>query len=143
MAGGSAAGTRRLDRRANAGAAMRRQIVHQDEIARLERWHQYLFDIGQEGIAVHRAVEDHGRGQAAKAQSTSEGSGLPMTMRDGRPTTLSAFGAAAEPGHLGGCTGLVDEDQTLGIEIRLRVEPSLAPRGDVGPLLFAGVRRFF
>jgi hypothetical protein len=29
------------------------------------------------------------------------------------------------------------------IEVRLRVEPGLAPPGDVGPLLLAGVRGFF
>jgi hypothetical protein len=31
----------------------------------------------------------------------------------------------------------------LGIKIRLGVEPSLSPRGDVGPLLLARVRCFF
>jgi hypothetical protein len=132
-----------LDRRANAGAAMSRQIVHDDEIARIERWHQHLFDIGQEGIAVHRAVEDHGRGQAAQPQRSGEGGCLPVAVRHGRAAALPPFGAASEPGHLGGRTGLVDEDQALGVEIRLLVEPRPAPRGDVGPFLLAGVRRFF
>jgi hypothetical protein len=61
----------------------------------------------------------------------------------GRSTTLPTFGAATQAGHLGRCTGLIDEDQLLRIEVRLRVEPSLAPRGDVGPFLLAGVRGFF
>jgi len=37
----------------------------------------------------------------------------------------------------------VDEDQALGIDIRLRVEPGPALRGDVGSILLAGVRGFF
>lgn len=66
-----------------------------------------------------------------------------MAVRDGRTATLAPWRAAAQAGHLGGRSGLVDEDQVLGIEVRLRVEPRPAPRGDVGPLLLAGVRGFF
>jgi hypothetical protein len=36
-----------------------------------------------------------------------------------------------------------DEDQLGRVEVRLGVEPRLAPRGDVGSLLLGGVRRFF
>jgi hypothetical protein len=66
-----------------------------------------------------------------------------MAVRHGRAAALSPFGPASEPSHLGGRASLIDEDQVLGIKIRLCVEPGLAPRSDVGPLLLAGVRRFF
>jgi hypothetical protein len=56
---------------------------------------------------------------------------------------MPALGSASQASHLRRGAGLVDEDQVLGIEIRLGVEPSLPPRGDVGPLLLARVRRFF
>jgi hypothetical protein len=46
-------------------------------------------------------------------------------------------------GHLGGRSGLVDEHQALGVEVRPRVEPRFALRRDVGALLLAGVRGFF
>jgi hypothetical protein len=134
---------RRLDCRAGAGTSMRWQIVHHDEIARSQRRRRHLFDVGEERLSVHRAVEHHGRGQAAQAQGSGEGGRLPMTMRDGRTAALAPWGAATRTGHLGGRSGLIDEDQALGIEVRLRVEPSLALRGDVGPLLFVGVRGFF
>jgi hypothetical protein len=39
--------------------------------------------------------------------------------------------------------GFVDEHQAQRIEVRLGVEPGLAPSGGVGPLLLAGVCRFF
>jgi hypothetical protein len=39
--------------------------------------------------------------------------------------------------------GLVDEDQTFGIEIKLAFEPGLAPLQDVGAVLLDRVRRLF
>ncbi len=132
-----------LDRLANAGAPMRWQVVHHDDIALPKRGDQHLLDIGQKGIAVHRAIKDHRRGQAAQSQCAGEGGCFPMAVRHGSAASLSPFGAATQPGHLGGRSCLVDEHQLLGIEVRLRVEPSLAPRGDVGPFLLAGVRGFF
>lgn len=65
-----------------------------------------------------------------------------MAARDRCATSVATFGATAQPGHFGGGTGLVDEDQIGGVEIRLHLEPGLAPLGDVGPLLLAGVRGF-
>ena len=47
------------------------------------------------------------------------------------------------PRHIGLRPGLVDEDQPLGIEIRLAIEPGPAPPQDVGTVLLAGVRRLF
>jgi len=66
-----------------------------------------------------------------------------MSMGNSGTTALATPRSAAQPRHLGRGSGFVDEDQVLGIELRLGVEPSLAPGGDVGPLLLAGVRRFF
>jgi len=66
-----------------------------------------------------------------------------VPVRDWRAAALSAFGAATQAGHLGRGSGLIDEDQALRVEIRLGIEPGLAPLRDVGPILLAGVRRFF
>jgi hypothetical protein len=66
-----------------------------------------------------------------------------VTMRDRGAASPAAFGAAAQPGHLGRGTGLINEDQVLRVEIGLGVEPRLTPRSYVGPFLLAGVRRFF
>jgi hypothetical protein len=59
------------------------------------------------------------------------------------PGIAAADSTAAQPGHLRRCAGFVDKHQAQRIEIRLGVEPGLAPGGDVGPLLLAGVCRFF
>ena len=53
------------------------------------------------------------------------------------------FGAAIDARHLRRSAGLIDEDETGWIELRPGVQPGLAPRGDVGPVLLGCVRRFF
>jgi len=66
-----------------------------------------------------------------------------MAVGDGGPTALAALGPAPRAGHLGRGPGLIDEDQLLGIEIGLGVEPGLAAEDYIGPLLLGGVRGFF
>jgi hypothetical protein len=62
---------------------------------------------------------------------------------NGRTASLAALGSAAQARHLGRRARLVDEDQAVRIEVGLCLEPCLAARGYVGPLLLLGVRRFF
>jgi hypothetical protein len=64
-----------------------------------------------------------------------------MAVGDGRPASFAAWRAASPPGHLRGCRGLVNEDQPLGVEIELIVEPGYAAAQDIGALLLGGVRR--
>ena len=45
--------------------------------------------------------------------------------------------------HIGRGPGLIDEDEALGIEIELHLEPGLAALRDVRPILFAGVCGLF
>jgi len=47
------------------------------------------------------------------------------------------------PGHVGLGPGLVDKDQPFGIKPALVFLPSLAPAGDVGAILLAGVQALF
>ena len=62
----------------DAGDLVRVEIVHDDEVARLERRDEDLFDIGAKFLAVDRAVEDARRGEAVVAQSGDERRGLPV-----------------------------------------------------------------
>ena len=54
------------------------QIVGDDDVARLQRGHQHLFDIGDEPIAIHRSLQDEGRRHATNAQGSGEGCRLPV-----------------------------------------------------------------
>ena len=49
-----------------------------------------------------------------------------MAVRHADPQALAAQGPAVGPGHVGRGPGLVDEDEPLGIEVELGVEPGLA-----------------
>ena len=54
-----------LDRLSDAMDLVSWQIVHDDDVAGPQLGNERLFDIGEEGLAVHRAVEDHGRSDLA------------------------------------------------------------------------------
>ena len=73
------------------------QVVHDDDVTGGQCWHQHLLHIGQEGRAVHGAVEHSGRGHAVQPKRTDEGGGLPMTMRHRGTAPLAAPGHSAAP----------------------------------------------
>jgi hypothetical protein len=52
-----------FDRAADFRLAVDGEIVKHDDVARLQRRHQYLLDIGEEAHVVDRAIEDGRRGQ--------------------------------------------------------------------------------
>ena len=53
------------------------------------------------------------------------------------PEPLASFGSAMATSHVRGKPGLVDEDETVRIEIRLTIEPVPPPLQDVRPILLA------
>ena len=122
---------------------VRGQIIHDDDVSGRKRRREDLLHIGQEGGAVHGAVEDHGRGYPLQPECADEGSRLPMPMGYRRPAAFAARRATITPGHLGRGAGLVDEDQSLRFQIGLGLEPDPPPTQNISPLLFAGVRGFF
>ena len=100
-------------------------------------------DIGQEGITVHGAVQNHRRDHAVEAQPSGKCGRLPMAMWDGGSAPLAALGPAPQARHLGGSAGFINEDELGRIQIGLPLEPSLARRLHVRALLFARMRRLF
>src|SRR3546814_17964915 len=66
-----------------------------------------------------------------------------MAVRDRRPTSHAALGPSPQTRHFRRCAGFIDTYQPFGIEIRLSLAPCAPPREHVGPILLAGVRRFF
>jgi hypothetical protein len=45
--------------------------------------------------------------------------------------------------HVGFRPGLVDEDKSPGVDLRLTRLPLLTPPGDIRPVLFGGAKAFF
>ena len=136
-------GSGALDRGPCAADLVGRQIVQDDDVARRERGGEEPLGISGEGVAVHRAVDDHGGGEAAEAQARDQRGRLPVAMRNGGAAALAPRAAPAQAGHLGGRPGLVDEDELQRVELGLEFEPGLPPRGYIRARLLAGVRRLF
>ena len=95
----------------NASDLMDPQIVHDDDLAWLERRRQHLLNIGEEQIAVDRPVDDHRGGQAAAAQRADKGRGFPMSVRHGSHQAVATPAPSVAPGHVGLHPGLIDEYQ--------------------------------
>ena len=119
------------------------EVVHDDDIARLQGGHELLFDISTEVVAVDWSVEDARCSEPVAAQSAEEGQSAPMTVRS-KATQALAFGSpAAQRCHIGLDPCLVDEDELLRIETILPGPPSLAPACNVAACLLKSEQRFF
>src|SRR3546814_80461 len=137
------AGAGGADRIAYDAGLMAAEIVHDDDIARLEAGDQLLANIGQEAFAVDRTIEDARRGEPIAAQGAQEGHGAPVTVRGEAAHPLASRPPAAQWGHVGLAPGLVDEHETAGIETTLPGLPAPALAGHVLQGLFNGEKRFF
>ena len=102
-----------------------------------------LAHISAERVAIHRAVEDNRRREAAEPQPSREGRRLPMAVRNRGKTALSFWSPPIEACHLGGGVRFVDEDQPFRIKVELPLEPCFASSLHVAALLLGGMRRLF
>ena len=96
----------RLDGSPHGRPLVAAEVVHDDGVAGAEFGHQHPIDLGLEGVAVDRPVEDEGRGDAEQAQAGDEGGGLSVAVRHGGAQSLAPGAASAQAGHIGGRPGL-------------------------------------
>jgi hypothetical protein len=136
-------GTRSLDHLAHAWAFVAGQVVHDDDVATPQFRDQHLGHLGLEGVAVDRPIEHPGGDEAAHGQSADEGRGLPVAVGDADPQPCPTQATPMATRHVGRSPYLVDEDQPVGIEIELILEPPFAPDQHVGAVLIGGVRGLF
>jgi hypothetical protein len=120
-----------------------RQVVHDDDVAVPQRRREQVLDVGDEGLAVHRPVEDHRRRNPVEPQAGHQRGRLPVAVRDRGAAALAPRAASAQARHPGARSGLVDEDEPGRVEVGLELGPGLAARGYVGARLLAGVRSLF
>src|SRR6476619_2726233 len=71
---------------------MGRQIVQNDDVARLESRSQLSLDVSFKNAPVHRRVNDEGGGQGVEAQAGDEGLRLPVSERDFRKPAFAPSG---------------------------------------------------
>src|SRR5206468_2396001 len=96
-----------------------------------------LLDIGVKALAIDRSIEQAGRVNPILAKSGKERRGLPAALRDLVDEALSLRRPAAKPGHVGLCPGLIDEDQTPGIDEPLIGAPARSMAAYVRAILLA------
>ena len=136
-------GAGRSNGAANRLALMTAEIVHDDDVARLQGWNQHALDIDPEAFAVDRAIDLPWRLDAIVAQSGDEGHGLPVPMRDLRFEPASSERPASQRRHIGLGPGFVEKDQGPRINAALILGPLLTPSRDVRTVLLASHQSFF
>lgn len=122
------------------------EIVENDNVAGLQGWAELGLDIGLKDRAVHRLVDDPGRGQAVAAQAGDEGLRSPVAEGRFGFQASADTSAPAKTGHLGGGAGLVKEDEPVGFltQARLaRCRPFMPGFVHIGTLDFGGQESFF
>jgi hypothetical protein len=122
------------------------QIVHDDDIAFVEGWGELFLDVSFEDAPVHWGVDDEGCREPVAAQAGDECLGHPMP--EGRLCVqpLAPWAAAAQAGHFGGGSGLVQKDQPMRLKPHSRLalgDPLLARRFDIWTILLGCQQRFF
>lgn len=132
-----------LDQLARGDALVAGEVVHDDDVSWLERWRENVADVGLEPVAVDGAVQDHGGDHAAEPQARDQRGGLSVAVGEAHPQPGAARTPPVAAGHVGCRPGLVDEDQALGVEVWLGVEPGAPLLQNVRAVLLDRVAGLF
>ena len=124
-------------------AFMTAEIVHDDNVARLERRDEELLDIGLEAFAVDGPIKNARGIDPVVPQGGNECKRSPMPMRRVPAQALPSRSPAVGADHIGLGPGFVDEDEAVGINLSLMPFPACPSARDVGPVLFGWQQRFF
>lgn len=122
---------------------VRAEIVGDDDVARVERRDENLFDVGEEARAVDRAIENTWCGQPSHPECREKRTGLPPRARRVVMDALAAQGATVPAEQIGGDARFVEKDEARGIPGRRRGVPRDARGRDVRPVVFGRPYRFF
>jgi hypothetical protein len=119
------------------------QVVHDDNVAGFQGGSKELLRPGPEGLAIHRAIQRHGCGDAVATKGREERGCAPVAVRRLHQQPVTDGTAATAAHHVGGKAGLVDEGETVDIEAGLVLNPVFTRRLDVRPVLLGCVKGFF
>ena len=131
------------DRGTHGAAFVAAEVVHDDDVAWLQRGHQDLGHVGKKACAVDRAVEHARCADAVMTQACEKRHGLPVAMRGFGVEPPAGCAPAAQRRHIGLGPRLVDEDEAAGIDPRLIFLPADTAAGNVRPVLLAWQEAFF
>ncbi len=102
-----------------------------------------MADIGFEPVAVDRPVQHHRRDHATEPQACDQRRGLSVAVREAHAQPRAALAAPMAACHVGRGPGLINEDEPLGVEVRLSVKPGAPLAQNVRSILLDGVAGLF
>ena len=132
-----------FDRSSPRGALVTRQVVHDDDVAGRERWHQDLLDVGQKTGTGDRPIKHGRRGEACHAQRSEKRRGVPAAIRRVVGDPGAGQPAASAANQISPHTTLIEKHAARGIERRRRGASGRAGAADVSASVFRRVSRFF
>ena len=118
-------------------------MMNSDYIARLQRGHEDLFDVGAKRDGVDRTVEHGRRGQRRRAERRDHRVGLPVATRRVIANARAAQAAGVAADEIRGHARFVDEDILARVAEWQRLMPPAPGGRDIRPTLFVGVYGFF
>lgn len=136
-------GARVEDRPAHSLRTVAAEIVENDDVATTKRWDQELIDVSAEDFAVDWTIDHTRLGQSIDPESCEEGQRVPASVGRKTRQALALWPPAADRGHVGFDPGLIDEDETLSIEMAACSPPTFTPPDDVVAMLLDREERFF
>jgi hypothetical protein len=119
------------------------RFVEDHDVAGPERREKELFDMGEESLAVDGSVEQARRLEAVVAHGGQEGRSFPAAVRNLVDGPLAAGRPTVKARHVGLGPGLVNEDQSSGIDAALISSPSRPMATYVRTVLLARDERLF
>lgn len=126
------------DRTSDGFPFMAAEVVHHHHIARAQGWNEHLLDIGLEGCAIYRPVEDKWRVNPIMAQGCDERHGAPVTLWRATDQAFAFGSPAAQWCHVGLGPGLINEDKAARVDAVLMPLPARAAAAYVRAVLLFG-----
>jgi hypothetical protein len=110
-------------------------VVHEHDVALLQRRSETLFGIGLEHLAGHRSFEHEGRGDAIMAQGGDESDGLPVAVGHFLDQPFALRCSPVEAGNRRRNAGFIDEDKAASDRALAAVfaDPYVRRRRPAGP----------
>src|SRR5215469_10374231 len=118
-------------------------IVGHDNVSTLERRHQTLLYVSQEGFAIHGSFDQHRSHEASLTQARDKRYCLPVPHGRVREQALSAGAPTVKAHHIGGDCGLIDKYEAGGVKPALLPDPAPARASHVGALSLCRPQAFF
>ena len=98
------------DRGVHLGLLVHREVIEDDDIARAQRRHEDLLDVGEKRRVVERTIEDGCGGEPVDAQGGDDGVRLPMAARRVIPQPHTPRAPSVPAYEIRRDAGFIDED---------------------------------